>query len=62
MKVKAKVSFSGLVSMAAGETAEITDNVVLQDLLDAGYVEVVKAATKEATTDEGKRVKSKRSK
>ena len=62
MKVKAKVSFSGLVSMAAGDTAVITDDVILQDLLQAGYVEAVKAATKEAPADESKRVRSKRSK
>ena len=62
MKVKAKVSFSGLVSMAAGDTAVITDDAILQDLLQAGYVEAVKAAAKEAPTDESKRVRSKRSK
>jgi hypothetical protein len=43
MKVKALVSFSGLVSMAQGETKEIKDKNVVKDLLNAGYVEEVKS-------------------
>ena len=44
MKVRAKTSFSGpLISMARGKTAEITDEVILQDLLQAGYVEAEEA-------------------
>ena len=33
MKVKANISFSGLVTMAAGEVAEISKGAVLDDLL-----------------------------
>lgn len=38
-KVKALVSFAGKVSMSAGKVGEITDEVILADLLRAGYVE-----------------------
>lgn len=38
MKVKALVSFTGQFTMAEGETADITNEVVLQDLLKCGYV------------------------
>ena len=37
MKVKALVSFAGVVSMGAGETRDIDDNIA-RDLLHAGYV------------------------
>ncbi|HCG59535.1 MAG TPA: hypothetical protein DEV97_05975 [Lachnospiraceae bacterium] len=58
MKVRAKTSFSGpLISMARGKTAEITDEVILQDLLQAGYVE---AAEKEEPKNETKRVNKRR--
>lgn len=43
MKVKALRSFSGAVCMSVGETRNITDEVVINDLLDAGYVECVEA-------------------
>ena len=43
MKVKALVSFSGAFSMYEGETKEYSDKAILQDLLQAGYVEEVKA-------------------
>ena len=39
MIVKAQVSFSGLISMYAGETRDIPAGEVLNDLLAAGYVE-----------------------
>lgn len=41
MKVKALVSFVGKVTMAASEVREIKDEVIVKDLLRAGYVEVV---------------------
>lgn len=56
MKVRARVSFSGLVSMAAGEVKEITDKAILDDLIGADYVEAVTGEAK----NESKRVKSKR--
>ena len=38
MKIKAKVSFCGLICMAKGEEREIPEGDVLRDLLRAGYV------------------------
>ena len=64
MKVRAKTSFSGpLISMARGKTAEITDEVILQDLLQAGYIEAEEAETaaEEVPKSEGKRTNKKRS-
>lgn len=47
---RAKVSFSGIVSMAEGEVKNITDDAVAKDLLKAGYIEEVKPAEKVNTT------------
>ncbi|QUH21083.1 hypothetical protein [Alkaliphilus sp. B6464] len=57
MKVKALVSFSGAFSMYKGEVKECSDKVILQDLLQAGYIEEVKEekAKKEVKTSESKR-------
>ena len=41
MKVKALVSFSGAFSMYKGEVKEYNDKAILQDLLQAKYVEEV---------------------
>lgn len=38
MKVKATISFSGIISMSRGEVAECPEGDVLRDLLKAGYV------------------------
>lgn len=38
MKVKAVISFSGILSMAAGEVRDLPNGDMLQDLLRAGYV------------------------
>lgn len=46
MLYKAKVSFSGLVSMAEGEVKEILDSSIAEDLLKAKYIEAVKAEIK----------------
>ena len=46
MKVKALTSFTGLLTMTVGEIGEITDKVILQDLLSAGYVEEVEEKPK----------------
>jgi hypothetical protein len=46
MKIKAMVSFSGAFSMYEGEIKECNDKVILQDLLQAGYVEEVKEKPK----------------
>ena len=39
---KAKVSFSGLISMRKGDVKEIKDKKIVKDLLKAGYIEEVK--------------------
>lgn len=41
MKVKAKVSFSGILTMSKGQTADLPENETLEDLMNAGYVETV---------------------
>lgn len=38
MKVRATISFSGLISMYAGEVREVEDSYILNDLMKAGYV------------------------
>lgn len=43
---KAKVSFSGVVSMNVGEVADIADVNIAKDLLRAGYIEEIKPAEK----------------
>ena len=53
MKVRAKVGFSGVsVSMSVGQVGEITDEVILADLLKAGYVEKVKDVKESANEPE----------
>lgn len=51
MKVEALTSFCGVLSMAKGEIRECDDDIVLSDLLSAGYVREVRA-------DPGKKSKS----
>lgn len=46
MLVKALKSFSGLVTMSAGDLREITDNNIVMDLLNAKYIEEVKTEPK----------------
>ncbi len=41
MKVKAKLSFSGLITMHTGQEREIENEDILKDLIEAGYVEPV---------------------
>lgn len=38
MRVKANISFAGVISMAAGEERECTEGSTLSDLLAAGLV------------------------
>ena len=47
---KAKVSFSGVVSMNVGEVADIADVNIAKDLIKAGYIEEVKPAEKAKPT------------
>lgn len=51
--VKAKTSFAGVVTMGAGEVRNIEDKTVLDDLLAAGYVELVEK--QKATTAKTKK-------
>lgn len=44
-KVKAKISFAGVVTMGVGEVRDITDKEILKDLLQAGYVEEIKSSS-----------------
>lgn len=46
MLYKATVSFSGNVSMVANEVKELTDQSVIKDLLNAGYIIEYKADKK----------------
>ena len=57
MRVKALTNFSGAISMAKGEERDIENNVLLQDLLQAGYVKLLESSEdkepeSEAPTDE----------
>ncbi len=45
MKVKAKVSFAGIVTMGVGEVREV-ESKIADDLLRAGYVEKVEKPAK----------------
>lgn len=45
MKIKAKVSFCGVLSMGKGEIREYGNETVLSDLLRAGYIEEVVTET-----------------
>ena len=50
MKVKALVSFSGLVSMRKDEIKEINDKNIVTDLIRAGYIEPIeKPKTKKSS-------------
>ena len=43
MKIRALCAFSGTISMAKGDVCECTDQYVIDDLLQAGYIEAVEA-------------------
>lgn len=53
MKVKAMKSFSGVISMYAGEVRDIQTQAILNDLTEAGYIEPV--AQRRSAKNEGKR-------
>ncbi len=52
MKVKANISFCGLVSMAAGQEKDLPQGEVLADLLQAGYVSPLEKEQAEAEPEE----------
>ena len=41
MKIRAVENFSGLISMRKGEERELEEELLLKDLLKAGYIEEV---------------------
>lgn len=49
---KALKSFSGLVSMVSGEIKDISDPIVIKDLVKAGYIVEVKPAKAKAEGEE----------
>lgn len=53
MKIKALVSFAGLVNMTVGDVAEV-DGLTAADLISAGYAEEIRESKgkKAAKTDE----------
>lgn len=55
MRVKALKSFSGIISMYAGEERDIQTKAVLDDLTSAGYIRLVEQ--RRGSKNEGKRDK-----
>ena len=39
---KAKIGFSGIISMKKNEVKQIKDKAIVKDLLKAGYIEEIK--------------------
>ena len=63
MKYRALVSFSGLISMAMDEVREISDKSIVNDLLEAGYIEELKETKiKKVEESEEKKIKKGRRK
>lgn len=46
MKIKALISFSGLITMGIGEVRDVENKEMVKDLLEAGYVKKVVKADK----------------
>ena len=57
-KVKANISFSGKITMAANEIRDIEDDYILNDLLNARYVKLIE----EQQSDEEQQAQKKRPK
>lgn len=47
MQYRAKVNFSGTVSMCVGEVRDIADESIAKDLIRAGYIEEIQPADKD---------------
>lgn len=52
MKIRALCSFSGRITMAKGDVRECNNEYVVNDLLRAGYVEVVETPSPAKNQDE----------
>ena len=61
MIIKAKKSFSGIISMGIGETREYNDKKVIKDLVSADYIEIIskEPSNEEENEDESKSNNSK---
>lgn len=55
---KALKSFCGKVSMKKGETKDIDDKNVIEDLLNAGYIEEIKNESKKIVTKAKEEIKN----
>lgn len=62
MKVKSLVSFCGPLTMAAGEIGECSDEALLSDLLQAGYIEPAEESAKPAEKEAEKPKTARRAK
>lgn len=61
MIYRALRSFSGVISMAAGEERELKDQYVIDDLLKAGYISPVRDASEDqGPLKENEKAKKKR--
>lgn len=54
--VRALISFGGAVSMHKGEMKVIEDTAILNDLISAGYVEVINSENQRSDRGRGKKV------
>lgn len=61
MDYKAKVSFSGIISMEKGQVSSIADPTIAKDLLRAGYITEIKPATKSKATSNKRPTRTKKS-
>lgn len=57
---RALVTFSGKVSMAVGDVMDISDKSIVNDLLNAGYIEEVNPPKKDEPKEEKPKPKKKR--
>ena len=62
MKYRAKVSFTGLVSMAKGDIRDISDVSIANDLLKAGYIEELKPEKAKAPEKTAEKAPAKKAK
>lgn len=59
MRIKALTSFTGALTMCKGQELECNDNVILQDLMQAGHITEVDTPQKGVKKNESKRNTSK---
>jgi len=62
MRIKANVSFGGVLSMGRGEIREYNDQEVLSDLMRAGYIEEVANEEEKASPEDAEEVAGKEKK